>query len=87
MQENVTETANHRIQHNVKTCPNKWTNTGKANNKHNMHPEQANRRSNERSMPESDSQIAAKGKHRQQKPTKYCQKRNDNKILTKNDKK
>ena len=61
-----------------------------------MHPEQANRRSNERSMPKSDSQIAAKGKHRQQKPTKYCQKTNnnnkkrqthDNKNAKQNDKK
>ena len=48
-----------------------------------MHPEQANRQSNEKLIPKSDSQIAAKGKHRQQKPTKYCQKKNDNKILTK----
>ena len=48
-----------------------------------MHPEQANRQSNEKSMPKSDSQIAAKGKHRQQKPTKYCQKTNDNNILDK----
>ena len=79
----TTEYRSNVNQHNVETCPNEWTNTGKANNKHNMHPEQANKRSNERSMPKSDSQIAAKGKHRQQKPTKYCQKRNDNKILTK----